>query len=204
VGQLAQSLKGTLRNGADVVAVNVEELQSAHTLMTHAIQFNSIRGQNWRKMFVDRMLTISTRVGCGPFSPRSPRLGNSIKGKMLRIRLKTTVNLYPFPIYLVCLDIDRKVRRKLITSEGGVYSLFLFIRMRRAQLFWWRLFNRRASSISLLYKKRTTGCCCCYCLSIYTACVHVYESLLLRASLFWKKFLIFCLHQLENKKTEEE
>jgi hypothetical protein len=118
VGQLAQSLKGTLRNGADVVAVNVEELQSAHTLMTHAIQFNSIRGQNWRKMFVDRMLTISTRVGCGPFSPRSPRLGNSIKGKMLRIRLKTTVNLYPFPIYLVCLDIDRKVRRKLITSEG--------------------------------------------------------------------------------------
>jgi hypothetical protein len=41
VGQLAQSLKGTLRNGADVVAVDVEELQSAHTLMTHAIQFNS-------------------------------------------------------------------------------------------------------------------------------------------------------------------
>lgn len=154
MGQLAQSLKGTLRNGADVVAVDVEELQSAHTLMTHAIQFNSIRGQNWRKMFVDRMLTISTRVG-GPFSPRSPRLGNSIKGKMLRIRLeKTTVNLYPFPIYLVCLDIDRKVRRKLITREGGVYSLFLFIRMRRAQLFWWRLFNRRASSISLLYKKK--------------------------------------------------
>lgn len=39
VGQLAQSLKGTLRNFADVVPVHVEELQPAHTL-TCVIKFS--------------------------------------------------------------------------------------------------------------------------------------------------------------------
>lgn len=182
MGQLAQSLKGTLRNGADVVAVDVEELQSAHTLMTrNSIQFNSgkidgkcLQIECWRYL----------KESAAPFlpgAPGRPRLGNSIKGKMLRIRLKTTVHLYPFPIYLVCLDIDRKVRRKLITSEGGallpIYtnaqsSAFLMAPIQSSSVF----------NQFVIYKKRTTGCCCCCyccCLSIYTACVHVYEPLLL-------------------------